>query len=165
MLIELIKTALTIPSGINGLVAGRGAYKATTQLKRDIALLMKRGITKVDQVLSSATPDQQKKARQEFKKWSPKRKGGSGLRKFKICGCPPVHHVQQLFSLQPDIAAALAVPGVYLDPKLRDKISFLNNRLKDYQLSYANHQNTRFHYARCYILREKMEAIKLATGF
>ena len=165
MLIELIKTALTIPSGINGLVAGRGAYKATTQLKMDIAVLMKRGITKVNLVLSSATPAQRKKAFQEFKKWSSKSNNGTPLRKLRINGCPPVHHVQQLFSLQTDLAAALGTTGVYLDPKLRRKMLILNNRLKDYQLSYTHHQNTRFHYARCYILRSKMKAIKFDTGF
>lgn len=165
MLIELIKTALTIPSGINGLVAGRGAYKATTQLKMDIAVLMLRGITKVNLVLSSATPDQKRKAFREFKKWSSKSNGGTPLRKFKINGCPPVHHVQQLFSLQTDVAAALGTAGVFLDPKLRRKMLILNNRLKDYQLSYAHHQNTRFHYARCFILRSKMKEIKFDTGF
>ncbi|WP_326903112.1 hypothetical protein P8F81_23290 (plasmid) [Kosakonia cowanii] len=164
MIIEFIKTALTIPSGINGIVAGRGAYKATVQLKMDICTYMTRGITKVNKVLDSATSLQRKQAFQEFKKWSLPKKNPNAIRKFSVNGCPPVHHVKQLFSVRKDIATVLSTTGVYLDHELRKKLIYLDSRLNDYELSYEHHKNTRFHYARCFILRTKMRAIKYETG-
>ncbi|UGS48556.1 hypothetical protein JMT66_23730 (plasmid) [Kosakonia cowanii] len=165
MIIEFIKTALTIPSSINGLLAGRVAYKATVQLKMDISTYMTRGIAKVNRVLDSATPLQKKQAFQEYKKWSLPRKNPNAIRKLSVNGCPPVHHVNQLFSVRKDIVTVLNTNGVYLDHKLRRKLINLDGRLNDYELSYAKHESTKFHYARCFILRAKMRAIKCDTGY
>ncbi|QDY44498.1 hypothetical protein [Candidatus Pantoea soli] len=157
-MLDLIKTITSIPTAVNGIVAGRAAYKAHEQARKDLMTYMDIGMRKTNKILRNATKEQRVGAILEYRKWRiPK---PNGVMDLEVRGKVPVNHVSELVGLKADIGAILALNTVFLPQRLRKRLINLNQTLKDTESSFEKRGKEWFYFARCYILRKQIRRVK-----
>jgi len=157
-MLEILKGLLSLPTSLNGLIAGRSSLKADVQTRNDICYYMRSGIRKVETVLRSASDEQKVEAEKEYQSFKlPKNEPGRS-KKFVVRGKVPANNAAKLFQVTKDVDAILSISTVFLSKELRRKLTDLRTLLQTCEFDYE-HSNGDFRFARCYRLKEKMRKI------
>jgi len=157
-MLDILKLISTIPTALNGFVAGRASLKADVQTRNDIRYYMRSGLMTVQKILDSASDKQKLAAEEEYRLYKLPKNDPRRCKKFSVRGKIPAKNAAKLFQVTKDVEAILSIATVFLSKELRRKLTSLRTLLQTCEFDYEDDDNY-FRFARCHRLEEKMNEI------